>query len=202
MEFLQVVGQRRSVRQFRPEPVDRAEIERLIGMAVLAPSATNLQPWAFAVITDRARIDECARHAKEHLLRDAQVTGQVRSMLSDPQLSVFYHAPALVIVLARDDTPQAREDSCLAAYTFMLAARDAGLGTCWIGFGRPWLDLPGSKTELGIPRDAHVVAPIALGYPAAWPEPHGRRAPEIYWLTPSCGHAAGPFPAISRECRP
>jgi nitroreductase len=96
---------------------------------------------------------------------------------------MFYHAPALVMVLAKSDDAQAREDCCLAAQTLMLAARDAALGTCWVGFSRPWLNLPEIKSELGIGSACHVVAPIVLGYPTSWPESHGRRPPEIHWLS-------------------
>jgi nitroreductase len=32
----------------------------------------------------------------------------------------------------------------------MLAARDEGIGSCWIGFSRPWLNLPSTKQELGV----------------------------------------------------
>jgi nitroreductase len=56
----------------------------------------------------------------------------------------------------------------------MLAARDEGLGSCWIGFARPWLDLSATKAEPKLPERYHVVAPIVLGHPRAWPESHGR----------------------------
>ena len=185
MDFQQVVEGRRAVRQYRDAPLARELIERLIGTAVLAPSAMNLQPWAFAVITDAARIDACARRAKEHLLANPavlQLPPEERNFLSDPQLNIFYHAPVLSLVLAKSAEQQAREDCCLAAQTLMLAAREAGLGSCWIGLGRPWLDLTATKSELGIPQHYHVVAPIVLGYPAAWPQSHGRHAPEVHWL--------------------
>jgi nitroreductase len=183
MDFLQVVQERRAVREYRDIPVDAALIERLLGVAVLAPSAMNLQPWAFAVITGAGQVDEYARRAKDYLLAGANpLNPRAHELLSDPDLSIFYHAPALVLVLARSDESQAKEDCCLAAQVFMLAARDAGLGTCWIGFGRPWLDLPKTKVELGLPQDYHVVAPIALGFPQAWPSSHGRNAPEVHWV--------------------
>ena len=183
MEFLQVVEQRRAVREYRKTAVDAATIERLVGIATLAPSAMNRQPWAFAVVVGAERLDEYARRARDHLLSHAAtMDARAKALLDDPRMNIFYHAPALVLVLARSDEPQAKEDCCLAAQTFMLAARDADLGTCWIGFGRPWLDLPETKVELGIPKDYHVVAPIVLGLPRAWPPPHGRNAPEIRWI--------------------
>jgi nitroreductase len=187
MDFLQVAARRRAVREYLPKAIERDLIRRLIEAAVLAPSAMNLQPWAFAVVTGVAQIDEYARRAKEYLIADPhalQLPPQARDMLIDRKFSIFYHAPVLLMVLAKSGDSQAREDCCLAAQTLMLAARDADLGTCWIGFGRPWLNLPDTKAELGIPGQYEVVAPIAAGYPAAWPEPHGRHAPEIHWLTP------------------
>ncbi|RPI60717.1 MAG: nitroreductase family protein, partial [Lysobacterales bacterium] len=144
----------------------------------------NLQPWAFAVITGAGRLDEYARRAKDYLLTEASPSNpRANELLSDPGFSIFYHAPALVLVLARSGDGQAKEDCCLAAQVFMLAARDEGLGTCWIGFGRPWLNLPATKVELGLPQDYHVVAPIVLGFPQAWPPSHERNAPEIHWIS-------------------
>lgn len=183
VDFLQVVQQRRAVREFRDTRVDPALIERLLDVAVLAPSAMNLQPWAFAVIDGVTKLDEYARRAKDHLLGEANLSNpRAQALLRNPAFSIFYHAPALVLVLARSDESQAREDCCLAAQTLMLAAREAGLGTCWIGFARPWLNLPATKAELDLPRDYHVVAPIVLGVPQEWPPSHGRNAPEIHWL--------------------
>jgi len=182
MDFLHVVEQRRAVRRYRPAPIERPLIEWLINTAVLAPSAMNLQPWAFAVVTDVKRIDEYARRAKEHLITASAVPAQVRDMLNEPNFSMFYHAPVLLLVAAKSADEQAREDCCLVAQTLMLAARNEGLGTCWIGLGRPWLNRPETKTELGIPQPYHVVAPIVMGHPLEWPESHGRRAPEIHWV--------------------
>jgi len=183
MEFEQVVAQRRAVREFHDAPVERPLIERLIATATLAPSAMNLQPWSFAVITGTRRIDACAERAREHALSQTGIIdARARQLLSDPSASIFHHAPALLLVLANANEAQAREDCCLAALTFMLAARDAGLGTCWIGFGRPWLDLPETRAELGLPLQRHVVAPIVFGYPRIWPAAHARHAAQIHWI--------------------
>jgi nitroreductase len=183
MELIEVIKTRRAVREYTDAHVDRRTVERLLSAAVLAPSAMNLQPWAFAVLLDRERINNYACRAKDWLLTNvSQVAESARHILDDPNFVLFYHAPALVIVLAKSSAAQAAEDCCLAAENFMLAARDEGRGACWIGFVRPWLDLPSTKHELGLPADHHVIAPIVLGYPKAWPEPHGRNPSEIHWL--------------------
>ena len=91
-------------------------MERLIGAAILAPSAMNLQPWVFAVLLDGERINNCAHRAKDWLLANvSQVSASAAGSRS--QILLFYHAPPLVIILAKssDDQaldPQAIED-CL-----------------------------------------------------------------------------------------
>lgn len=190
MNFLDVVKQRRAVREYTPAAIERHEVEALIDAAIQAPSAMNLQPWAFAVVLDREHIDGYAKRAQqwlsEHLsqLLSRQTQQRFEERMRDPAFTLFYHAPALVLVLAKSSQPQAVEDCCLAAENLMLAARDRGLGTCWIGFARPWLNSPEIKAELGFPERYQVVAPIVLGHPAAWPESHGRAPADMHWITP------------------
>jgi nitroreductase len=185
MEMSDVIRNRRAVREYTNAPIERSVVERLISAAILAPSAINLQPWAFAVVLDRARIEEYGKRAKSWSLANFSQTAftpELRRMLEDPSFTMFCHAPALVMVLAKSSDTQAAEDCCLAAENLMLAARDGGLGTCWIGLARPWLDQPSTKAELRLPNQCRVVAPIVLGHPKVWPESHGRIPAEIYWL--------------------
>ena len=182
MEFTEVVRSRRAVRQYRSTRVAADLLREIIDLAVWAPSAMNRQPWDFAVLDDAARIEECAASAKQYYLAHEEVTNTVRVQLENPAHSIFHHAPALVLVLAKLDTEQAREDCCLAAQTLMLAARNSGLGSCWVGFGRPWLNLPETRATLKLPAHHRVVAPIVLGYPVEWPPVHGRTPAQIHWL--------------------
>jgi nitroreductase len=54
MQFDDVVRGRRSIRGYKPDPVPRAMIEEIIGLAMRAPSSMNSQPWNFYVITGAA----------------------------------------------------------------------------------------------------------------------------------------------------
>jgi nitroreductase len=185
MELMDVIRNRRAVREYTEAAIDRATIERFIGAAILAPSAMNLQPWAFAVLLGCEQIEGYAKRAKDWLLANLSQTSDdpsIRQTLEDPQYVLFYHAPALVVVLAKSSGTQAAEDCCLAAENLMLAARNEGLGSCWIGLARPWLDLPATKAELKLPEHYHVVAPIVLGHPKAWPESRERNPAEIHWF--------------------
>ncbi len=185
MEAIEAIRQRRAVREYTDQPVDRAVIERLIEAAILAPSAMNVQPWAFAVQLNQKRIDDYAQQVKHWLLTNspkASIDPRLRQMIQSEGYSVFHHAPALVLVLAKSSQSQAFEDCCLAAENFMLAARNEGIGTCCIGLSRPWLNLPSSKERLGLPEIYEVIIPIVAGYPKVWPESHGRSPAEIHWL--------------------
>ncbi len=64
MELWEVIKKRRAVREYTNAPIERSAVERLINTAILAPSAINLQPWAFAVVLDPARIEEFGKRAK------------------------------------------------------------------------------------------------------------------------------------------
>jgi nitroreductase len=190
MDCMEAIRSRRAVRDFSDRPVEKAVVARLVDSAIQAPSAMNLQPWAFASLQGSERVRDCGERAKKWLLANFEKTPfartsesqRMRQILEDKERLLFYNAPALVIVLAKSADSQAAEDCCLAAQNLMLAARADGIGTCWIGFSRPWLDLPATKNEFGIPEKYHVVAPIVLGYPKAWPEAHGRTPADVYWL--------------------
>jgi nitroreductase len=66
---------RRSVRAFRPDPVDRALVERLLAVAARAPSGTNMQPWRVYVTTGAARARLCDALVAAH----ADPAGEHRS---------------------------------------------------------------------------------------------------------------------------
>src|ERR1017187_808677 len=103
MELIEVIRKRRAVRDFESLPLNRAAIERLIEAAIQAPSAMNLQPWTFAVLLDSGRIDSLAQRALNWMLEnlpDAGLPESVQKILAQPAFSMFYHAPALLLVMA------------------------------------------------------------------------------------------------------
>lgn len=203
MEVMEAIEERRAVREYTEDPIDRELIQRIITAATLAPSAHNAQPWAFAVFEDAAQIESYSERAKKWLIENIPYTYRdpaMRLLFDDPQFTLFYHAPVLVLVLAKAKEQQSIRDCGLAAENLMLAARGEGLGTCWIGFATPWLNLTATKRELGVPENYEVIAPIVLGYPKAWPRSHGRRPAEIYWLGRTEANRYVAVPEHTDEC--
>ena len=187
MEFRDVAGKRRAIRDYTDKALEPEEIQNLIDTAIQAPSARNMQPWSFWVIEGRDTIDELAGRVRDWLLEKSSGHGIYASMAraaSNPGFSVFYHAPALVLVTATSQEVHAAQDCCLAAEMLMLAARDRNLGSCWIGLSFPWFNLSTTKAHFGIPEDHCVVAPIILGHAKRWPTSSGRSPAVVHWWSP------------------
>ncbi len=49
MELWQAITERKSIRVFKPDPVPRELIEKVLEAGMLAPSSANMQPWEFVV---------------------------------------------------------------------------------------------------------------------------------------------------------
>jgi nitroreductase len=96
-----------------------------------------------------------------------------------PDYDIFHGAKTLIVIYATRGRFNPNEDCCLAAENLMLAAYGMGLGTCPIGFARPWLELPEVKRELGVPGHYTAIFPLVVGYPARKAEPVPRNSPEI-----------------------
>jgi nitroreductase len=142
MDLKEAIYSRRAVREYTAEPVDEKTIRELIDAAIQAPSAVNQQPWSFCVVRDQAVLARISSEAKAHMLRTspAALLPHFQERLSNPAFNIFYHASVLVLISSATESPWAVENCSLAAENLMLAARAAGLGTCWIGFAQKWLE--------------------------------------------------------------
>ena len=173
---------RRAVRHYTPRHVAPETVEKLLCAAVQAPSAMNQQPWVFGVFHGRQRLLGYSVRAKEHLVATYPTLLELHSrseLYEDPAYDLFHGASTLIVIYAKAGRLHPNEDCCLAAENLMLAAYGLGLGTCPIGFARPWLDLLEVKRELDVPEQYTVVFPLVLGYPAGPTNPTSREDPDI-----------------------
>lgn len=188
MDVLEAIRARRAVRDYLDRPVTADTVHSLLQAAVQAPSAMNRQPWRFVVIQDKARLKGYSDRAKALLLANQkldQKTRVYRDLLSSEAFNIFYNATTLITVCVEERGPFSDADAWLAAENLMLAACDAGLGTCCIGFALGILNTPEVREELHIPVAGAAVAPIIVGYPKEIPPAVPRDNPRILaWLTP------------------
>jgi len=183
MEYKTLLVNRRAIRDFLDREVPLSVVEEIIQDTRLAPSASNRQPCRFIIIRDRSVIERLSAESKRNLLADlARNPGlplkQYEATLRDEKFNVFYNAPCLVYVIGPRDLYSLDVDCGLAAAYFMFSAASRGLGTCWIDLGANIRD-PATRSELGVPGDCRIVAPIILGYPVSIPPAPERRSPEI-----------------------
>jgi len=161
MDFYEVVRTRRSVRQYRPDAIPPAVLDRVLDAARIAPSGSNRQPTRMIVVQDEATRRQLAKLCHDQAFVAA--------------------APVVVIACGRDIRFNRGEwmgrhsmivDVVIAVDHLTLAARAEGLGTCWIGS----FDGPALKQFLALPDDVEVVAVTPVGYPEGDPfgDPEGR----------------------------
>ncbi len=182
MEFFDVVFNRRAVRQFKPDPVSKEDILKIIKAASYAPSGQNLQQYEFIVVTGEK---------KKQMGESYGIIGVAYSKDWDDEASrqsfieyarTYGGAPVIMLVLTNaSKIPGIRkmnlESGSAAMENLVLAARALDLGTCWMT--GPLQDEANLRTLLDIPEDKEIVAVTPLGYPVAFPEAPPRVDPEL-----------------------
>jgi nitroreductase len=174
MNFSETLLARRSVRSYASRKVEESTVRKLLQAAVQAPSAMNRQPWLFSIVQDVGQLKRYSDRAKAMLLSQTSAdpkASHYAERLQDPAFNIFYDASTLIVIGVGERGTYTDADCWLAAANLMLAAVDAGLGTCPIGFAIPVLNLPEVKAEIGLPPAGVAVAPILVGYPTVAPPP-------------------------------
>lgn len=183
MEALQAIHSRRSIRVYRPDPVDRDVLARVLWAAVQAPTppVSGRSAWKLCIIEGADRLDAFGERARQYAF-DHQPPDHPWTWTTRPGFKVFWNAPAVVLFCARVSHPEAPFDCCRAAQNMLIAAHAEGLGTCWVGAPMPWLGSPGVAQELGLPDGYAASAAVLVGYPDEAPAGEPRPQPEIRWL--------------------
>ena len=160
MEVLEAIKSGKSVSKFKPTPVPEQKIQAVFNAARLAPSAENLQPWKFIVVSD------------EDVKRLVAAACTNAKRVAD--------APILVVACARLDEAVATVGGYMNSYPvdvgmalahLSLAATSEGLGTSWVfAFNEEKV-----RAALRIPEDAKVVGLSPLGFPEGYLPPEGRK---------------------------
>lgn len=182
-DYNELLRHRRSIRDYGDRDVPLKIVETIIKESCLAPSSGNGQPWKFIIVNNRAVIKRLSDESKRNLLADLEDNPDSPSrnyepILRDPNFNVFYNAPCLVYILGHKDYRSLLVDCALAASYFMFSSVAKGLGTCWIGLGKNIRD-PELMSQIGLPHDHEIVAPVIVGYPRNIPPKPVRMAPGI-----------------------
>lgn len=171
-EVIKVMKERRSIRKFKSEMPERADLERIIEAGLFAPSARGRQAAIVVAVTNKELRDKFSAI-------NCKIGGWDQSF--DP----FYGAPAILIVLAEKSWANRVYDGSLVMGNMLLAAHSLGLGGIWIHRAREEFDMPEYKAllkELGVEGEWEGIGHCALGYiDGENPEPAERKAGRVFW---------------------
>ena len=150
METWDAIRARRNVRSYTSQPIEAADLDRILEAGWRSPSASNRQKWNFVVVTDREQ------------LRALSTVWQGAGHIAGS-------AATIVLVLAEPETERYRVidqyDLGQATMAMMLAATDLGIGSGHSAVG----DQDAARQILGVPAGYQCAYMIGLGYPADRP---------------------------------
>ncbi len=161
MDVLEALMKRRSIRRYKSTPVEKEIIEKIIDAGRFAPTARNVQPWEFIVVTNpdmRQEIADITEYGK-----------------------FIAQSPVCIVVFCKD-TKYFLEDGSAATVNMLLAAEGLGLKSCWVaGDKKPYCDKIAKM--LNVPEGYKLISFIAIGYSDENPQPSDKRTLDdvIHW---------------------
>jgi coenzyme F420-0:L-glutamate ligase/coenzyme F420-1:gamma-L-glutamate ligase len=175
-----LLASRRSIRRYRPDPVPRDVVQRLVQAAASAPSAHNRQPWRYVVIEDAAAKAKLASSMGQRLAADRMRDGDdAEAIRLDVERSFARITGAPVVILAcltlgemdAYPDPKRREaeflmavqSTAMATQNLLLAAHAEALGACWLC--APLFCPDTVRAALGLAGDLQPQGLITVGYP-------------------------------------
>lgn len=156
MEAMEAILSRRSIRKYTDQNISFELVEELLRAAMSAPSANNLQPWHFIIISERQILD---RVPEFH-----------------PYSSMLCSAPLAIAVCGDSELQPAFwvQDCSAASQNILLAAHARGLGAVWLAIYPREQRVQGLRKLLGLPDNIVPLSLISLGYPAVQKPPENR----------------------------
>ncbi|MFW9913506.1 MAG: nitroreductase family protein [Candidatus Thorarchaeota archaeon] len=193
-QLMHLLRMRRSVRRFKDEPVSYDDVQTVLDAMRYAPTAKNLQPLHYMILSDRGIIRLLADKVLSFLRMTMRVSDTpgigwlFRAIMKDARLlknpmvkedlkrlfevhdrgidQLFYDAPVVIIVHTRDSLGTGRNETGLAVAHGMIAAEVLGLGTCWIGYAQKTMNNSGgARKAAGIPSGHTITGVFVLGHP-------------------------------------
>ncbi|MEO7194920.1 MAG: coenzyme F420-0:L-glutamate ligase, partial [Pseudonocardiaceae bacterium] len=170
---------RRSVRSFRPDPVDPTALRRAVGVALTAPAPHHTRPVRFVWLADRSLrrrlLEAMAQAWRADLRHDGLTEDRIERRVRRGDL--LHDAPEVLVPCAVPDGahayPDARRRAAeeamftvaagAAVQGLLVALATEGLGSCWVGSTLFCAELV--RAELALPAGWRPLGAIAIGHP-------------------------------------
>ena len=156
MNILEVIKNRRGIREFQKKEIPEKIIDELIEALIWAPSAGNLQSRKFYFVFNQKIKEKLAVAASgQDFIAQAPL---VIVGCTDEKIAWHYGE--------RGKNLYSICDVACSIQNLMLLAHSEGLGTCWVGA----FDEKGVSKILNLPKNLRPIVIIPVGYPAEKPE--------------------------------
>ncbi len=183
---------RRSIRNFKKDPVERETLETLMDMVRYAPTAMNSQAVEWVILHDTSKVREAAgiivECMRQQVAQDGPLSkryplGMFIGAYDNGVDTVLRNAPHLVLTHAAKGNLTGMVDGTIAMTYLEVAAPLLGMGGCWAGvavIAAPYS--PELKEALGIPKDHEITNAMMLGRPQLkYQRPAKRKPANILW---------------------
>ena len=153
MNTIETILSRRSVRQFTDEKIDRDIINEILKCGMSGPTAGNARPWSFIVVDDRDELEKWSQSSGRagEIIRRSAFSVLILGDLD----RAFKRAPEFWII-----------DGSIAGQNMILAAKDKGIGSVWLGVWPQQEKIEGHRNYFGLPETKVPHSVIAFGYHA------------------------------------
>ena len=167
-ETINIILKRKSVRSFTGASVAHEDLELILRAGMAAPSAVNMQPWNFVVVTNRSTLDELAAGLPYAKMLDK--AGAAIIVCAVPQLAV-HQSPEYAVL-----------DCAAATQNILLAAESLGLGAVWTAAYPRKERMEHVRKVLNIPAGVIPLNVIPIGVPTGEDQPKDKwDEKKIHW---------------------
>jgi len=186
MELTEAIKGRRSVRKFKSQEVPREKLEKILDLAMWAPSGMNRQEWYFVVVRGEKRegllkiFDSAFETFRPNL--EKVFTGKAKILEGMKNFFQTYGGAPVFILAYAGKSASGQWDThstAVALQTLFLAAYAEGLGTVWSdGILVKEAEI---NALMGI-EEKKLVAVVPVGYPDEVPRVPPRREGRVQWV--------------------
>ncbi|MBP1993669.1 nitroreductase family protein [Paenibacillus eucommiae] len=170
----EVIRSRRTIRQFKAEPVSQELVLELLNVANWAPNHGRREPWRYIQYKGEAR----AQFAEAVI---GSFTAEEKIKYAEHRLKYYMEIPIHLIIVMKEDPRQKQWDEdfgavCCWIQTFQLAAWERGLGVVWKT--NTYIYAPAFREAVGVEAGEKIVGVLHVGYPEIIPGAQPRTAAE------------------------
>lgn len=161
-DVMDVIRFRRSIRQFKDQPIPKDVIGQILEAGRLTHTAKNTQDVSFVVLDkEKDRIEQMAVNVFRKLKPIVNLFSPMARQTKIDTHFFFFYAPIAIVILAEN-----KENGLLAAQNMEFVAESNGLGTLYSGFFTMAANISFKiKNAIKPPKKKRVAMTLVLGYP-------------------------------------